>query len=67
MCEVTIFKIVIVFDIFSHQNYDPDTMNHPIFKGMIHKKLKVPVTYKGRQYVKKKCESISSMEAEKIF
>lgn len=47
MCEVTIFKIVIVFDIFSHQNYDPDTMNHPIFKGMIHKKLKVPVTYKG--------------------
>lgn len=29
MCEVTIFKIVIVFDIFSYQNYDPDTMNHP--------------------------------------
>lgn len=31
MCEITIFKIVIVFDIFSYQNYDPDTMNHPTY------------------------------------
>lgn len=61
------FKIIIViFNIF-YQNYNPDTwIILSIFKGMTYKKLQVPVTYESWQYVKKKSESIASMEAERL-